>query len=628
MTQGIRPSQFVTTYGPGAILETKNGPVIIPTSDMGLFKDGKLQPGDFAVDTTVEDLISEMKGIPIGIFRVPTNAELNLKTGSYAYRTKEFPRWHLCLQQGLHRGKLANSMSGNVPPHQLERMDVLHTGDHCPVCTHASGGKNAIRFVSVCRNGHLDDVDWPRILHKGRCEKNPKNAYIVWIRTGGMLRDIRLVCPFCKQWENFGNCFYREWDCSGRKPEREDVGSKPYRPLSCKKKSRIMQRQAANIRIPVVETYLSIHQKYTKLDNLARAANIKVAASMASRMPGGLASDTNFESFVGAMESSMIPRSTVAEFRRADREEVVRVTNDLQAEPPKNRTDMIIREYNVLTHASRYGAPPEQLHGGDPPSFEVCKQDVLTVKTRNGRSFTVVPVQTLETITVQFGYRRIVPSNESDDSHMQAGDSMPRVNDIGFMGNDNRTWYPGTPFRGEGLFLTLVGGGPDGLSDRSSTEWRKSAETSSDYPDHLFKDTEVAKNELDPRFVWWHTLSHLLIRSISEHAGYSAASIRERVYCNNVNGRALGGILLYATQPGTEGTLGGLVGLAHQVGALLDNSAARATVCSADPVCEQDGFSHRKVTGSCCYGCLLNSETSCEHSNMWLDRSIVKENPP
>lgn len=615
-------------YGPGAILETKNGPVIIPTPDTGLFMNKKLHPDDFVIDTTVEDLISEMKDADIGIFRIPANAEIHHRTGHRSYRTKEFPQWRLCLNQRLHKGKLAGGMAGNVPPRQLDRMDILHTGNECPVCKHASGGKNAIRFVSACRDGHLDDVDWSHILHKGRCEKNPKNEHIVWIRTGGMLRDIQLICPSCKRVENFGNCFYREWTCSGRKPEREDVKSKPYRPLSCTKKSRIMQRQAANIRIPVVETYLSIHRKYTKLDNLARAANIKVAASMASRMPGGLANDANFESFVAAMESSRIPRSTVAEFRRADREEVVRVANDLQADPPKNRTDMINREYDVLTHASKYGAPPDQLAGRDPPSFEVCKQDVRTIKTRSGRRFTVVPVQTLETVTVQFGYRRIVPSNDLNGDRMQSEGNMPEVRDISFMGHDNRKWYPGTKFRGEGLFLTLGGGGPDGLSDRFSAEWRKSAEADGDYPDHLFKDAGVAKNELDPRFVWWHTLSHLLIRSISEHAGYSAASIRERVYCNNANRHTMGGILLYATQPGTEGTLGGLVGLSHKVGAFLDDSAAKAAACSADPVCGQDGFFHRKVTGSCCYGCLLNSETSCEHSNMWLDRSVVGENLP
>lgn len=615
-------------YGPGAILETRSGPVVIPTPDRGLFKDGKSQPGDFAIDTTVEDLISEMKCAEIGIFRIPTNAELHIRTGYYAYRTKVFPEWRLCLRQGAHKSSLVGTMSGHVPPDQLDRMDILHTGNQCPVCKHPSGGKNAIRFVSACRDGHLDDVDWSHILHKGQCEKNPKNEYLIWIRTGGMLKDIKLVCRFCKHGDNFGNCFYREWRCTGRKPEREDVGSKPYRPFSCRKKSRIMQRQAANIRIPVVETYLSIYQKYTRLDNLARASNLKVAASLASRMDGGLASDTNFESLIAAMEASRIPRSTVAEFRRADREEVVRVVNDLQADPPKNRTDMINREYNVLTHASRYGAPPGQLAKNDLPLFEVCKQDVLSVKTKNGRKFTVVPIQTLETVTVQFGYRRIVPSNEPDDDRVEKGRDMPEIRDIGFVGDDNRKWYPGTSFRGEGLFLTLDGGGPDELTDRFSAEWRKSAEADGDYPDRMFKDAGVAKNELDPRFVWWHTLSHLLIRSISEHAGYSAASIRERVYCNNANGRTQGGILLYATQPGTEGTLGGLVGLSRKVEAFLDDSAAKAAACSADPVCGQDGFTHRKVTGSCCYGCLLNSETSCEHSNMWLDRSVVGENPP
>ena len=32
--------------------------------------------------------------------------------------------------------------------------------------------------------------------------------------------------------------------------------------------------------------------------------------------------------------------------------------------------------------------------------------------------------------------------------------------------------------------------------------------------------------------------------------------------------------------------------------------------------------------GASCYGCTMNSETSCEHRNMWLDRNILLENIP
>ena len=52
----------------------------------------------------------------------------------------------------------------------------------------------------------------------------------------------------------------------------------------------------------------------------------------------------------------------------------------------------------------------------------------------------------------------------------------------------------------------------------------------------------AARYELHPLFVWWHTLSHSLIRAISNEAGYSSASIRERVYIEvRGDGTARGG---------------------------------------------------------------------------------------
>ena len=420
MTQGIRPSQFVTTYGPGAILETKNGPVIIPTPDTGLFhRHSGLSPNDYSVDTVVASMIREItsrgnSGRGVGIFRVPTNAELNRKSEEAIYRTAPFPRWRLCLQQSVHGRRLAESLGSKMGSHALDRMDILHVGDRCPVCTSKSSGKNAIRFVSVCSEGHLDDVNWSSLVHGGFCPKSPDQEYFLWIRTGGMLKDIKIACPSCNKAINFGSCFYNEQTCSGRRPESEPISSGPHRnPSSCGvKKSRIMQRQAANIRIPVAQTYLAIHQTRTRLDNLARSTGIGMAGVALSKNPGGLADDANFDRFVSAMEDTRVPANTVAEFKRAERKDVIRAIDNIKADLPKTYTEMLDREYSVLIRASKEGAPPRSSDNTSPLSFEVCKQDVITATTTSGNKFTVVPIQTLEAVTVQLGFRRIVPSGE------------------------------------------------------------------------------------------------------------------------------------------------------------------------------------------------------------------------
>ena len=159
----------------------------------------------------------------------------------------------------------------------------------------------------------------------------------------------------------------------------------------------------------------------------------------------------------------------------------------------------------------------------------------------------------------------------------------------------------------------------------AAQSWKEASKMPSSYPDYVFPDRK--HEELDPVFVWWHTLSHLLIRRISIESGYSIASIRERVYFWQDGSRAKGGILLYATQPGSEGTLGGLVALVPFLQETLASCFQMATSCSADPLCHDTRFLLGKYNGAACYACLLISETSCEHRNMWLDRHVVGESP-
>jgi hypothetical protein len=188
-------------------------------------------------------------------------------------------------------------------------------------------------------------------------------------------------------------------------------------------------------------------------------------------------------------------------------------------------------------------------------------------------------------------------------------------------------WYPGVEFLGEGIFLMLDAqdGSHQALTGDAVQSWREAGKMAASYPDYVFPDRK--HEELHPTFVWWHTLSHLLIRRISIESGYSIASIRERVYLSIDGDKARGGVLLYATQPGSEGTLGGLVALVPFLQDTLTSCFQMATSCSADPLCKDTRFVPGRYNGAACYACLLISETSCEHRNMWLDRHIIRENP-
>src|SRR5690606_35032297 len=98
------------------------------------------------------------------------------------------------------------------------------------------------------------------------------------------------------------------------------------------------------------------------------------------------------------------------------------------------------------------------------------------------------------------------------------------------------------------------------------------------------------KRGLDPnegypgvRYVMLHTLAHLLIRELALECGYSAASIRERIYADVEDGRDQAGILIYTAAADSDGTLGGLVelGRPENLGRLLGQALDRARVCAS-----------------------------------------------
>jgi hypothetical protein len=124
-------------------------------------------------------------------------------------------------------------------------------------------------------------------------------------------------------------------------------------------------------------------------------------------------------------------------------------------------------------------------------------------------------------------------------------------------------------------------------------------------------------------YMMLHTLSHLLLTTVSLECGYPLSSLRERVYASKKGY----GILIYTATADAEGTLGGLVEAGRSIREHLSSALELARLCSNDPVCAQhepdNALERRFLLGAACHGCLLVAETSCEQHNDFLDRALV-----
>jgi len=599
MTQHLRISQFVITYGPGAIIEGTEGPRVIPLPDIGVFNSRtRLDPSDYEISDQrmTHGLLRRAR-----IFRLPSNAELGIPEDQYIYSTKPFPRWKLCLNTQGHQGDFY----------------VLYKQYKCPVCGNTGRkGREAIRFIKACPDGHMDEVDWYFLAHGFRsgCQHT---EWFKWYGGGGSLSNVRIECPRCGSSKfTLGWAYGREWNCSGRYPEREPWHSHPHRP-GCRKKARIIQRQASNLRIPELLTLFSIPPRHTRLHNLLQIRPIFDA--IAAINPS---SKKQIEKILHNLEkNNLISGSTMDEILSCPWPEINRAIQDILSPVPTSYHELITEEFHALIEGSICGIPPIRGPASHSPVIiEINPHLVRKFEGIRGTRFRVTPILRLRTVTVQRGYRRDVGSG-----------IIPRLVDISFPDpiNSQQRWYPGVEFLGEGIFIIFDDN--DGwdfqIKGKTANVWMSAFNTSSSYPDYVFRDPSV-REELHPVFVWWHTFSHLLIRSIAAEAGYSSASIRERVYFELGDSEARGGILLYATQPGSEGTLGGLVALTPYFQDILDRVFEQLRICSGDPLCLEHRFKAGHYNGAACYGCVLLSETSCEHRNMWLDRHIVLENLP
>lgn len=595
----LRPSQMIFTFGVGALVDLPELSVII----MGLNDwDERL-----CAPIAEERLLAAVRrtlGKGVRELKLPP---LNWDTENFTQGPPmgapvcAFPRWLRCSQVGCNL--LATIDSGLfqlvVDRYRPERTRYVHGG-----CTHGTSPKAVpVRFLRACRNGHLSDFPWIEYVHENRL---PCQSSSLTLNEGGIAGSpdqIFVKCNSCKATRSLADAFTKPDEggffrpCLGFHPHLREQDSEP-----CREAAKTMLLGASNSWFPIILSLLSLPQADDKLARLV---------------------EENW-SVLTEVDSVEVARFAVKPTRMPAFSEYT----------PEQVWEAIERFRNQ----SNAAASDDEAQDLKTPEWEAFANPAGAKENRDFKLRAVAPpvgyerffvrtvlAERLREVRALVGFNRLESRGDFTDADVVADERSSPLSR-----GKTPDWVPASQVRGEGIFLQFQEEGllkwlGSKLGLRREHEfyqghkrWRK------------FRNI-TPEGDAFPglRFILLHSFSHALMRQLALECGYSAASIRERIYSRAPLGDqpAQAGVLLYTAAADSEGTLGGLVhlGQPQELGRLIANAFAGLRICASDPLCGEHhpAMDTRTVHGACCHACLFASETSCERGNRYLDRTVL-----
>ena len=598
----LRPSQILTTFGIGSIIDLPNLSVMV----MGL-EDWPLKD---TVEIGEERLLASVKEV----LGHQVQALRSAPVVSDAYQVSQFdasalvgvpvapfPRWMVC----PHCRRLAPLSSGLFKletPYRTDQIRYVHAN-----CTRKGKPPTVVpaRFIVACPNGHLDDFPWREFVHRG--PTNCKGGLKLFELTAtGEAAGIEVRCEGenCGATRRMSDAFKMDLNalpaCRGRRPHLRD-----HQEGSCKApngqnmKLEPMLQGASNSWFPIMLSALAIPQASTKLAQLVDDHWTTLEK---------VQSEQNIE-----LLQQVTPQlRDLAEYTPAQIWEAVQAKKSKAGGTVNDDPgDLKTPEWQVFI---------------DPTSAERSRDFQLRIvksPVRYAKFFEkIVLAERLREVRALVAFTRIESPSDYDNPA-----AFP-VNQRAMISRTPPSWVPASEIHGEGIFFhfneDLIG------------QWCEKVKNH----DALFLEAHKRWRiirKLDPpqdyypgvRFVLLHSFAHALMRQLAVECGYTMASLRERIYARNPgeDGPMMAGVLIYTAAADSEGTLGGLVSLGEPatLERHLDQALDAMRLCASDPLCAEhhpyrDGMT---LHAASCHACLFAPETSCERGNKYLDRAVL-----
>ncbi len=573
----VRPSQIITSYGPGALVDLKTISIIVAGID-----DWPKDPGHFISEPRLQRALRVD-----GFYSAkPSEGSFHRKIGTVpAYL---FPRFQFC------------------PISKCRNLSVIGDGDleydpksrqllcKAPGCTGIFGGKRRAPtvpapFVVACQGGHIDDFPWRTYVHRGptTCKGRLK---LFSIGKTGSVADIWVSCE-CEAKRSVSNAFGEHrsqalGQCTGRRPW---LRPSHYDSTPCSHELKALLHGATNAWFPVVRSAIAVEEDAIPVGRALASCDQNQLSKVDSLKT--LEAFLAFEDRLAGFDLDEIWKCLIKRRSRSNLEEADLQWPEWQALRKPCSSTRDYDEFFLEPSVVPYGFQRHLLG--------------------------VTRVRKLLEVRALLGFTRLEPPSSTPDD-----DGRPT---IASLSQGRGSWLPAVEVRGEGIFIEFLEEAVTAWAEKEPVKERQNA-MAEKYTEWL-RD-RGARDALFPgaRYLLLHSFAHALIRQVGLDCGYSQSSIRERVYSSSEPGREMAGILLYTASPDSEGSLGGLVDLAapDRFPDLLIRAIRSTEACSSDPLCaDHEPDAHASINGSACHACLLVSETSCENFNRFLDRSVI-----
>lgn len=604
-------SKLISNYGGvGSLIETQDCSIIIETFDNWHYKDlaNRLSTYIIKDDRLLNRLKNRFPNIR-HIVQIPTDK--NSFTDHVRPSANYFSKWFYCAR--CNRFAEYNEMKGRWT---AAGKNIAYFNP--PKCSNKDCNEEVleqIRFVMTCKNGHIHDIPWkhwntflpedrtvieddnaddetsnvklqgPQIDLSRTCCQSQDLRYEI-SKENTELTGIRVVCKNCKEVRTLKGIFNYQTDCFGRK-YWWGMTNGSWANEECDQKAKVVVKTSnsvyysnslSSIYIPEMQSPIT-NEVRVEIDNLIDSKEFTIEEIVKNISISKNISKDVLRSYLQTGNVTFIPDNVFRE-----------------------------TEYNYLLK-------------GEQPENNQLKFRLLECSTQIFGFEKLVKLEKLKKITVQTSFTRQEPididSILQDDDNYDYNVKRQSISKNNF---DSKI-LPGIESYGEGILFVL---------DKDKIiAWEKQKNVierikviTENANSSTWKFHKAIAYSITPRKVLIHTLSHLLIREMEYVCGYPTSSIQERLYISE----KMNGFLISAFD-GTDGYLGGLANLCNdlvKLNGVIQSAINRANDCSADPIClESEGQGVSKLNLAACHSCVLTPETTCELSNLFLDRKLL-----